>query len=82
MLPLALLSPTGLFVVRDFGWDVRAGFVFDVDDARFLLALQYHFLMSGGQHVVRVLFLRNSCFCKVQLFQRMLSSIRHNDLEW
>ena len=55
MLPLALLSPTGLFFVHDFGWDVRASFVFDVDDARFLIALQ-------------VLFLRDhdSCLCKVQ----------------
>ena len=28
---------------HDFSWDVRATFVFDVDDARFLVALQYHF---------------------------------------
>ena len=41
------------FFVHDFGWDVRAGFVFGVDDARFLIALQYHFLMTRGQHVVR-----------------------------
>ena len=27
--------------------------VFDVNDARFLIALQYHFLMTCGQHVVR-----------------------------
>ena len=41
------------FFVHDFGWDVRARFVFDVDDARFLIALQYHFLMTSGKHVVR-----------------------------
>ena len=39
--------------VHDFGWNVRAGFVFDVDDTRFLVALQYHFLMTFGQHGVR-----------------------------
>ena len=38
--------------LHDFGWDVRAGFVFDVDDARFLIALLYHFVMTCGQHVV------------------------------
>ena len=57
------------FFVHDFGWDVRASFVFDVDDSRFLVALQYHFLMTCGQHVVaQVLFLRNqdSCLCKAQ----------------
>ena len=31
------------FFVHGFGRDVGAGFVFDVDDARFLVALQYHF---------------------------------------
>ena len=41
------------FFEHDFGWDVRAGFVFDVDDARFLVALQYHYLMTCGQNVVR-----------------------------
>ena len=41
------------FFVHDFGWNVRARFVFDVDDARFLLPLQYHFLMTCGQHIVR-----------------------------
>ena len=30
-----------------------AGFVLDVDDARFLVTLQYHCLMTCGQHVVR-----------------------------
>ena len=30
-----------------------AGFVFDVGDARFLVTLQYHFLTTCGQHVVR-----------------------------
>ena len=53
LLPLALLSATGLFFVHDFGRDVRAAFLFDVDDARVLIALQYHFLMTCGQHVVR-----------------------------
>ena len=38
--------------VHDFGWDVRATFVFDVDDARFLVALQCHFLVTCVQHVV------------------------------
>ena len=32
--------------VHDFSWDVRVGFVFDVDDARFLVALWYHLLMT------------------------------------
>ena len=41
------------FFVHDFGWNVRARFVFGVDDARFMVALQYHFLMTCGQHVVR-----------------------------
>ena len=36
------------FFVHDFGWDVRAGFVFDVDDARFLVALQYNTLSAGA----------------------------------
>ena len=40
------------FFVHDFGWDVRANFVFDVDDAGFLLALQHHFPMTCGQNVV------------------------------
>ena len=34
------------FSAHDFSWDVRVSFVFDVDDARFLVALQYHFLMT------------------------------------
>ena len=41
------------FFVHDFGWDVRVVFLFDVDDARFLVALQCHFLMTCGQHIVR-----------------------------
>ena len=41
------------FFVHDFCWNVRGSFVFDVDDARFMVALQYHFLMTCGQHVVR-----------------------------
>ena len=41
------------FFEHDFGCDVRAGFVFDVDDTRFLVAVQNHFLMTCGQHVVR-----------------------------
>ena len=40
------------FFLHDFGWDVPAGFVFDVDDDRFLIALKYHFLMICGQHFV------------------------------
>ena len=32
---------------------MRVNFVFDVGDVRFLIALQYHFLMTCGQHVVR-----------------------------
>ena len=39
MLPLALLSPTGALFVHDFCWDVRYSFVFDIDDARVLIAL-------------------------------------------
>ena len=41
------------FFAHDFGGDVRASFVFNVDDARSLVNLQYHFLMTCGQHVVR-----------------------------
>ena len=53
MLPLALLSPTGLSLdTISVGMCVPALCV-DVDDARFLVALQYHFLMTCGQHVVR-----------------------------
>ena len=51
MLPLELLVSDGTFFVDDVGWDVRAGFVFDVDDAWFLVASQCHFLMASGQHV-------------------------------
>ena len=39
MLPLALLSPTGLSSCTIFDRNVRASFVFDVDDARLLVAL-------------------------------------------
>ena len=46
MLPLALLSPTGL---SSYTADIE----FDVDDSRILVALQYHFLVTCGQHVVR-----------------------------
>ena len=73
------------FFAHDFGWDVRAGFVFDVDDARFLAALQHHFLMACGQHVVRKCSFcvdHDSCFGEVQRWRRMPSSIRHNQLEW
>ena len=52
MLPFALLSPTGLSSCTISVGNVRASFVFDVDDARFLVALQCHFLMTRGQHVV------------------------------
>ena len=41
------------FFVNAFGWDVRVRFVFDVNDARFLVALQRQFLMTCGQHIVR-----------------------------
>ena len=40
------------FFVHDFSWDMRSSFVFDVDDARFLVAVQNHFLMTCGQHVL------------------------------
>ena len=39
-------------IVHDCGWDVRAGIVFDVDDARFLIALKYHVQMTCEKHVV------------------------------
>ena len=39
----------------------KPDFVFDVDDAQFLISLQYHFLMTGGQHVVR------ECSCCVTM---------------
>ena len=51
MLPLALLSPTGLSSYTiSVGMCVPA-FVFDVDEARVLVALQYHFLVTCGNHV-------------------------------
>ena len=40
------------FIVHDFVWDVRAGFVVDVVYTRLLVAQQCHFLMTCGQHVV------------------------------
>ena len=55
------------FFVHDSGWDVRAGFVFDVDNARLLIALQYHFLMIYGQHVVRKCFF---CVTMTRVFAR------------
>ena len=68
MLPLALLSPTGLSSYTiSVGMRVLALF-FDVDDAWFLVALKKHFLMTCGQHVVRKCFLRSHGWClfKVQ----------------
>ena len=52
MLPFALLSPTGLSSHTISVGTCVPAFVFDVDDARFLVALQYHFLMTRGQHIV------------------------------
>ena len=52
MLTLEVVSDW-IFFVQAFGWDVRTSFVSHVDDARFLIALQYHFLMTCGQPVVR-----------------------------
>ena len=51
-LPLELVSSTGALFVDDCSFNVRAGFVFGVDDARFLVALQYHFLMARCKHVL------------------------------
>ena len=52
VLPLALLTPTGLS-----SYTISVGMcvptVFDVNDAKFLVALHCHFLMTCGQHVVR-----------------------------
>ena len=46
MPPVGVTVSNWALFVHDFGWDVRACFAFDVDDARFLVALQYHFLMT------------------------------------
>ena len=55
MLPLSFLSPTGLS-----SYTISVGMcVPDVDDVRFLFALQFHFLMTCGQHIVR----ESSHFC-------------------
>ena len=78
------LAPTGLSSYTIFCWDVRAGFEFDVDDARFLIALQYHCLTTCGQYVVgecSFCVTMTRAFCKVPRQQRMLLSIRHNQLE-
>ena len=67
--------------VDDCSFDVRAGFVFDVDGARFLVALQYHFLMARCKHVVgRCSFYvtMTRALCKVPRQQRVLSSVRHS----
>ena len=52
MLPFALLSPPGLSPCTISVGDVRGCFVFDVDDAWFLVALQDDFLMTRGQNAV------------------------------
>ena len=59
--------------VHDFGWDVRAGVVFDVDDARFWVTLQYHFFMTCGQHVLRECFF---CVTMTLAFAKYVPSIR------
>ena len=43
----------GTFFLDGFGWDVRASFVFDVDDDWFLVALSYLILMTSGEHFER-----------------------------
>ena len=65
MLPLALLSPTGLSSNTISVGTCVPGFVFDVDDARFLVALQYHFLMACGQYTLcaQMLSLRDHDSC-------------------
>ena len=49
MLPWELVSDGTILV--DTGWDVRASFVVDVNDAWFLGDVECHFLMTSGQHV-------------------------------
>ena len=67
MLPLELLSPTGLsWYTISVGMCVPA-LCWDVDDARFLVALQYHFLMTCGQHVVRMC---SFCVTMIRAFAR------------
>ena len=63
---VGVVDPSWALFAHDFGSDVRAGFVFDVDDARFLIALSLSDV-PWTTRCGRVLFLRNhdSCFCKV-----------------
>ena len=73
------------FFLHDFGWDVRAGFMFDVDDARFLVALQYHFLMTCGQHVVRecsFCVTMTPAFARYTVSKECLRQSVINQLEW
>ena len=55
--------------VHDCGWDVCARFVFHVNDARLLIALQYHILMTCGQHVLRE---RSLCVTMTRAFAKVL----------
>ena len=76
MLPLAFVSDWTF--VRDFGWDVRASFVFDVDDAW----LQYHFPMTCGQRKCSFCVTMTQAFARYNVGSKIPLAIRHNHLTW